>query len=184
VKALDRCLQKQRINKVRGYIKPGEKVLDVGCGADPVLLKSLPTHLGVGVDPTAKESVQNEKLKLYQGYFPDALPEIYRHDFFDKIIFLAVLEHIPENKLNSFCEACYQALRHQGQLLLTVPDKKVDYILEALKFAHLIDGMSLEEHHGYDTRQTESLFKKFGFNLDAHIKFQWGLNNLFVFRKS
>jgi hypothetical protein len=47
----------------------------------------------------------------------------------------------------------------------------------------LIDGMSLEQHYGYDITQTPALFCSAGFTLLNAKKFQFGLNNLFVFEK-
>ena len=43
--------------------------------------------------------------------------------------------------------------------------------------------MSLEEHHGYDVRETTTVFPPPEFQLVKHQCFQLGLNNLFVFRR-
>jgi hypothetical protein len=59
----------------------------------------------------------------------------------------------------------------------------VDHILTVLKTLRVIDGMSLEEHHGYDVNHTASIFAPPRFALDVHRRFQLGLNNLFVFRR-
>jgi hypothetical protein len=47
----------------------------------------------------------------------------------------------------------------------------------------LIDGMSLEQHHGFDPRQTRSVFEPCGLRLVRASRFQLGFNNLFVFQK-
>jgi hypothetical protein len=52
-----------------------------------------------------------------------------------------------------------------------------------LKFLKLIDGMSLEEHHGYEVNQTAKIFPAEYFRLLKRTTFQLGLNNLFVFER-
>jgi hypothetical protein len=59
----------------------------------------------------------------------------------------------------------------------------VDWILAVLKFLRLIDGMSLEEHHGYQVKQTTAIFSAKSFRLLRRKRFQLGLNNLFVFER-
>jgi hypothetical protein len=68
-------------------------------------------------------------------------------------------------------------------LIITVPSPRVDDILKVMKAVRLIDGMSLEQHYGYDITQTPALFCSAGFTLLKAKKFQFGLNNLFAFEK-
>ena len=54
-------------------------------------------------------------------------------------------------------------------------------MLKWLKAFRVLDGMSLEEHHGYNVEQTPRIFANPAFALRHHETFQFGLNNLFVF---
>jgi hypothetical protein len=47
----------------------------------------------------------------------------------------------------------------------------------------VVDGMSLEEHHGFDVNEIPEIFENGGFVLMKWRKFQFGLNNLFVFER-
>ena len=68
-------------------------------------------------------------------------------------------------------------------VIVTVPAGFVDVIIHLLCKVRLADGMSLDEHHGYDPRTTPHVFGRFGFVLERHRRFQLGLNHLFVLRK-
>jgi hypothetical protein len=70
-------------------------------------------------------------------------------------------------------------------LIITVPDARVDRILDVLSALRLIsdDDMKAHEHHGFDARATRALLEPAGFRLVRHEAFQFGLNNLFVFEK-
>jgi SAM-dependent methyltransferase len=180
MKALDRFIQNRRIDKVRPYLPPGSRVLDIGC-ADGVLFRRIP-GLGeyVGLDSALMEPVDRPRFRLIRGPFPDALPS---HEPFDAITLLAVIEHIPPDQLDRLARACAAHLKPGGHLVITVPSALVDRILDLLRFLRLIDGIALEEHHGFSAGQTPAIFAGLNVDLVKHQRFQLGLNNLFVFRK-
>lgn len=180
MKFIDRFLQSWRISVAIKHIPADSLVLDVGC-YDGLLFEKLGSKLsyGIGIDPLIKHE-KHSNYELLTGYFPSDLREKKQ---FNAITMLAVLEHIPQDVIQSFAQACADALLPGGKLIITVPDAKVDHILAVLSFLRLIDGMSLEEHHGFDVRQTPSIFGSVGLKLMNHSSFQLGLNNLFVFQK-
>ena len=92
------------------------------------------------------------------------------------------LLHFPNEVLESLNENCAHFLADKGKVIITAPSVWVDHILEVLLFFKIIDGMSLEEHHGFKPNDTLKYFSK-NFNLVKKKKFQLGLNNLFVFEK-
>lgn len=180
MKALDRWIQSWRVARAARHVPAGARVLDVGC-FDGALFRRLGDRLGegVGLDPLLPAAVEGERYRLLPGSFPAALPD---GEPFDAVTFLAVLEHVPEGELAAVARACAAALRPGGVVIATVPSPTVDRILALLLALRLIDGMSLEEHHGYDPGATPRVFAESGFSLEAHERFQLGLNNLFVFR--
>lgn len=184
MKYTDRVLQRWRIARARRFIAPGAKILDIG-SADGVLFQSLGADLGkgsVGVDPTLSHSLTVNGCDLLAGFFPEAIPASSGN--FDVITMLAVLEHFPPSAYANLQAGCIQFLRPGGKLLVTVPSPAVDHILAGLKFLKLIDGMSLEEHHGYRVEQTTEIFSPPQFQLLRRQNFQLGLNNLFVFERT
>ena len=184
MKFTDRVLQNWRIAKVRRHIAPGAKILDIG-SADGVLFQRLGPAVGagsMGIDPTLKAPLTMNGLLLQPGFFPQAMPA--GAGGFDVITMLAVLEHFPASAYEPLRSGCRQYLRSGGKLLITVPSAQVDVILKWLKFFRLVDGMSLEEHHGYEVGDTVNIFCPPDFRLLHHTLFQLGLNHVFVFERT
>lgn len=180
MKGFDRFLQRKRIEKARPYIHPGHRILDIGCG-EGALFKLLGENFlrGVGIDPTLNEKVSTAKYDLMPGLFPQ---DLHTTEKFDIIIMLAVIEHFPDHQMKSLEENCNRFLVEKGRVIITVPSELVDYILKVLIFFRIVDGMALEEHHGFKPNDTITLFSK-EFKLIKREKFQLGLNNLFVFER-
>jgi 2-polyprenyl-3-methyl-5-hydroxy-6-metoxy-1,4-benzoquinol methylase len=181
MKPIDRLLQSWRISKALPFISNGDRVLDIGC-ADGAMLRCLIDVIseGVGVDPELSKANTEQNLSFIPGVFPGCLPD---ERPFDCIMMLAVLEHIPPKAQSELSSHCARFLNPGGKVIITVPSALVDPILSTLRFLHLIDGMSLQEHYGFKPSQTPALFTPHGFKLLQFERFQFGLNNLFVFQK-
>jgi 2-polyprenyl-3-methyl-5-hydroxy-6-metoxy-1,4-benzoquinol methylase len=181
VKYLDRVLQRWRIQAVLPYIKSSDRVLDVGAGSGELFSHLSQCREYVGVDPTVQtEQILGPNAKLLPGAFPDTLTT---RGQFDVVCVLAVFEHVPVAEKDAFAHACARSLVPSGLLLVTVPSRFVDYVLIVLRSVRLLDGMSLEEHHGFDHRLTPAIFGGASFSLIEHRRFELGLNHLFVFRR-
>jgi 2-polyprenyl-3-methyl-5-hydroxy-6-metoxy-1,4-benzoquinol methylase len=184
MKFIDRVLQKWRIAKIRVHISSGAKILDIG-SEDGALFRWLGPVVGagsMGVDPTLKQNQTVNGFLLQAGFFPEAMPVSAGQ--FDVITMLAVLEHFPESAYGTLRTGCQRHLRAGGKILITVPSAQVDNILKWLMFFRLIDGMSLEEHHGYKIEETTKIFSPPHFRLITHQPFQLGLNHVFVFERT
>jgi SAM-dependent methyltransferase len=180
MKAVDRILQKWRIDQARPWLRPGMRVMDIGC-ADGVLFQQCP-HLedGVGIDPDVLAPEKIGGNLIVPGLFPADLPDDRP---FDAITMLAVLEHIPLDAQIELARDCALRLQPGGHLIITVPSPAVDHILAVLRAVRLIDGMSVEQHYGFDVATTGPTFEAVGLRLVKRRRFQLGLNNLFVFQK-
>jgi len=179
MKTIDRLLQSWRERKVRSWLKPGVRVLDIGCHQGEFLEKLSTTIKGsAGLDPlaTPREAPHYRILAL-----PFAEPTIFPDQSFDAIILLATLEHIRDKA--PLAREARRLLAPGGRLIMTVPSPRVDEIVHTLVKLGLADGMSLEEHHGFRPEETSTIFQASGLQLERHETFQLGLNHLFVFRQ-
>jgi 2-polyprenyl-3-methyl-5-hydroxy-6-metoxy-1,4-benzoquinol methylase len=179
MKWLDKFLQKYRIRKVLPYILPGKSVLDIGCH-DGTLFRELGERIsrGVGIDNLNDPSWPAGGFQRIVGFFPEDIPE----EEFDVITMLAVLEHFPADRVEALPGHLARCLKQGGFLVITMPSPVVDSILVVLKYLGLIDGMSLEEHHGLTLADVLTAFGK-KFELKVRQTFQLGLNNLLVYQK-
>ena len=185
MKIIDLLLQKWRMSKVLKHIPVCSRLLDIGCFKGE-LFEFLNNHLhsGVGIDPLFNNLPRknlSENVTLINGYFPKDIPTGIEK--FDVITILAVFEHIPNEISQNFISSCYSLLNSNGLVILTVPSPIVDKILIILSKLRLIEGMSLEEHHGLSLENITEAFYKNNFKLLKHSTFQFGMNNLFIFNK-
>jgi SAM-dependent methyltransferase len=180
--SIDRFLQRWRFAEARPYIPRGARVLDVGC-SDGALFRYLGNDLGsgVGIDPAIRRPVDGDRYRLIRGRVPADLPEGVA---FDVVTLLAVVEHLPASELDALRSGSSHALRPRGRLILTVPSPKVDRLLHWLERMRLVSGIGLHEHHGFDPSEVPRAFSGDGLQLVISRRFQFGLNNLFVFERS
>ncbi len=178
---IDKFLQQYRIKVALQYLPSSVRLIDIGAFKGE-LFHALGPKLrkGFGVEPLCPRRIDTERYTIATGFFPDTRPD---SDGWDAVTMLAVLEHIPRGKQRLIADACQELLRPGGQVIITVPSPKVDYILDILRCLRLVKGMSLEEHYGFSPAHTMQLFAPPHFRLLVQRRFQLGLNNLFVFER-
>ena len=162
------------------WIPDGSRVLDIGCHEGEFLdyLGSRIIH-SVGIDPLAPETA-TENYRLIASTYDDYTE--FQSNSFDAVVMLATLEHI--RSVDEIALECVRILKPNGRVVLTVPSLFVDTILDVLRTVRLVEGMSLEEHHGLDPDSIPHIFGGASFSLRKRRRFQLGLNNLFVFEKN
>jgi len=111
-------------------LKPGDNVLDAGCGSGRHLraLAQIPGLKIFGIDRSQKDVA--EAIRALQD-MPDALSDDYsvacaditalpfENEFFDCVICSEVLEHIPEHE--AALNELVRVLKPQGNLVVSVP---------------------------------------------------------------
>ncbi len=121
-----------------------------------------------------------DKIELVKANICEGIP--FSDSTFDVVTMLAIYEHLGKYR-EYITNLIYHVLKKDGIVILTVPNKAVDYVLYVLVNLKLIDGMSLEQHDHFKASDTIHIFSKCGFHLKHKSKFQFGLNNLFIFKK-
>jgi SAM-dependent methyltransferase len=181
MKRLDRLIQGWRINQAVKFVPACGRVIDIGAH-EGELFRALGGRLGAGfgVEPLRSARLEGTNFQIEPGFFPTVRPAAGN---WDAVTMLAVLEHIPTVQQAGVAAACQELLRPGGRIIITVPAAAVDHILAFLRFLRLIDGMSLEEHYGFEPDDTRRIFAEPGFKLIHHSRFQLGLNHLFVFER-
>jgi SAM-dependent methyltransferase len=178
---MDYLLQEWRSRVAERYIDQGDVLLDVGCYDGSFLARvQKKVSYAVGIDivlPEALIPAVNDQ--LFISDITAGLP--FSDDCFDVVSLLAVFEHL--RKSGEVVREVSRVLRPAGKVVLTVPGSRVDQVLDLFISIGVADGMSLDEHHGYQAKDTPALFENYGFVLQNWRRFQLGLNNLFVFRK-
>lgn len=182
MKKIDYLLQSERIRQAEKYIV-GHSVLDIGCHFGELferISKKKPIS-GDGIDSILAEKIEKENYTLYPGYFPE---DFTLHKNYDAITLLAVLEHIPIEDLQNYPNILRKYLNEKGRVIITIPTKKVDTILNVLLFFKLIHGMDLVHHQDFERSLIKDIFLKNGFDLIKEKRFELGLNILYVFEKN
>ena len=175
----DLWLQQWRIRVAELWIPDGSRVLDIGCFQGEFL-----QYMGdriiesIGIDPLAPE-IKTEHFALLKDTFSP--PTNFAPNSFDAIVILATLEHMSEP--DRVAMECARILRPAGRVIITVPSPLVDQIIDILVRIRVLDGMSMEEHHGFQPSELPHIFHKVSLSLLTWRRFQLGLNNLFVFEK-
>jgi 2-polyprenyl-3-methyl-5-hydroxy-6-metoxy-1,4-benzoquinol methylase len=183
---LEKILRRMRLNQVLPYLRlyPECELLDIGCGWDARLLKTVKPYIkqGKGIDFKAP-LIHEDNIQTFSVKLDKELP--FQDQSFDFITMLAVLEHI-ENDLDILKE-CARLLRPGGGLLITVPSWYAKPILEFLAYRlHVVNANEIRDHKRYYNRlDIEKLVKNVSpLTCVEHRYFQFGCNNRVFVRKN
>jgi len=145
---LDKLLRKYRINLVLSYVTPDINICDLGCGANPALLKHLSNIAAgklVGIDRLVPNSAYT-KIELRASDL-NQMPLPIHAEEFDLITMLAVLEHL--NNYHDVIGECSRGLKSGGKLILTTPSPMSKPLLEFLANLGIISYVGVYDHKKY-----------------------------------
>jgi SAM-dependent methyltransferase len=185
LKYFDRLLRVWRFKKADKHVPYQSTILDIGA-FDGYFFRKIEYKLkyGIGIEPLLNtDVVRSNNYVIYKDTFPDTEVDLTSYHF-NVITMLAVLEHILPEKQKILSKKCHDLLTNDGIIIITVPSKIVDRIIDVLKFFKVIHGMSDEQHYGFNPNEVFKIFCEPNFTLIHTIKFQLGLNNLFIFKRN
>jgi SAM-dependent methyltransferase len=101
---------------------PGQRLLDVGCGAgrDLALLRELGWVVeGVEVDPASLRVARDRGLTVHQGTLAE---QAFAADSFDVVAMSHVIEHLHQPQ--AVLRECFRILRRGGRLIVATPNAR------------------------------------------------------------
>lgn len=179
---LDRALQQLRADRAMPWIPPNAHVLDIGCADGPLFRRARHSIAsGVGIDLDTPTDWPEGPFEFRLGRVSNV---VRQGELFDAIVMLAVAEHLPDPELRALRNLLPSLLPPGGRVIITVPSPLVDHILHVATSLHLLDGMGVEEHHGFRPTELPGLLATDTLVLRHHSRFEMALNHLFVFEKA
>lgn len=177
-------LREERFNMVAKECRG--RVLDVGCGEYSLFIKKyIGVENGIGIDVYAYEGVENIVEDLTN------LP--FENESFDTVTLVAVGGHIPKQyRVTEFMEFS-RVLKYGGRLVMTEGERITQTIGHmwrhfSLKLIGKEDmdserGMEEEEEYCMPSKEIMTYLNTKPLRFKKRIRFQWGLNNVYVAEK-
>jgi len=157
-----------RRNKALPYVTGS--VLDIGCG-DGALHNALPEHKYLGID-IVKNGLP---LSIFKQIDIETDQREAIKGQYNTIVMLAFLEHL--NNPLSILHWCYSRLHNNGNLVLTTPTARGDWIIKNI--FHLEVG----HKHIYNRGELYQLTKQAHFTIAHYEQFELSLNQLLICKK-
>ena len=182
---LEPILRELRVKKVLPVIRQYQdcRLLDVGCGWDYRLLKEVRPFIksGIGIDFKVGK-YEDDKIKTIPMTMTDHLP--FASASFDIVTMMAVLEHLADPL--SMMRETQRILKNDGRLVLTVPSKIAQPVLQFLAYRISIVSMTeMRDHKQYfDHDEPKKMFSQTGMTIECHLYFQLSMNNFCVVKKA
>jgi ubiquinone/menaquinone biosynthesis C-methylase UbiE len=181
---LEPILRRARVARALPVVRkyPECVMLDIGCGWEARLLRSLEPYVarGVGIDRKAPP-LNSDKLTIIRAELGAKLP--FDDESFDVVSMLAVLEHL-EDPLGMLKEI-KRVLRPVGALVITVPSHAAKPVLEFLAFRmKVVSAAEIADHKRYFGKaDLKAISAEAGLRMVQHKYFQCGFNNFAVFSR-
>lgn len=151
--------------KVLADVPRSGRVLDVGCGGQPVFLATCGFAERHGVDQIFSEEHVRGGIHFapYDAVRDGNLP--FPDDHFDAVTMLAVFEHVDPAFLTPLLREVRRVLRPGGRVVLTTPASWTEPVLRILSRLRLVSAEEIEEHKdAYDHAGIARYLEQAGFD--------------------
>jgi len=170
-------LEEERINAILPYVQG--RLLDIGCGRN-MLVKKYKEKGGDGIGIDVYDYGCNAVIVEDSSNLP------FPNNSFDTIVFAACLNHIPY-RLDALKEA-HRLVSDEGQLIITMINPIIGFLVHKIwelrnRGLDVERGMKKGELYGLWRSEVLELSAVAGFNLIMHKRFDYGLNNIYIFKR-
>ncbi|NUM52479.1 MAG: class I SAM-dependent methyltransferase [Candidatus Hydrogenedentes bacterium] len=169
---LEGFLARKRREKALDLLRPSGAitgVLDIGCGAFPLLLMNIEAAERIGIDQSVEPDVARAsaargiEIVAHDLARNPSLP--YESGRFEVVTMLAVIEHVPRDAGLTVAREVHRVLKHGGKFILTTPAAWTDPILRSMARLGLVSAQEIDEHKALFTRATlGTLLRDAGFD--------------------
>jgi len=124
----------------------GGRILDIGCGPEPIFLFHTRFKYKYGLDAfdeadTPKGHIVYSRMDLEKN---ERLP--FEDCFFDVVAMLAVIEHVSPVQLPALLKEIRRILKPGGRFIITTPSPRAGKLLKVMASLRLVDFRKLSGH--------------------------------------
>lgn len=187
----DGMTQDRIINTAKIIPKDSSRILDIGIGYGFVeeLIKNR-NHILYGID-ISDTAVANLKKRLKGHFFVQSIYKLtFKKKFFDVVMALEVLEHIPPSKILKVLSSIKKILKDNGVLIISVPTNEGlenmkeninghtrMYTYDLIKSELILSGFKVNKARHFYAFKTNYKVKKI---LAKVLKKKWQPNNILI----
>ncbi len=170
---LENFLADKRRKMAESLIEPSERggaILDIGCGAFPRFLLNIKGfNAKYGLDKSVREDLYSRFLEnnvfIATCDIEKNTKMPFKDNYFNVITMLAVIEHIPKDRILAVINEIYRILKPGGKYILTTPALWTGPLLSSMAQIRLISPVEIKEHKcAYSHSRIASLLQDANFS--------------------
>jgi 2-polyprenyl-3-methyl-5-hydroxy-6-metoxy-1,4-benzoquinol methylase len=185
----DHFMYSNIIKQISPHLKPGMKILDLGCndGVLSIYMANLGCDVfGIDISNNAIECANSNRdyHRLFNAHFEamDFISEWKDPEIFDLVLCSFVIEHVIHDDL--FLEKIFYSLKNSGKLVIFCPTS----YSSVFRLSKLITGkFVVDEEEGHLRRYTKESFQRLiqasGFQIDKTLFFDSLIRDWFIVYK-